>query len=200
MRVDPAASRFNKEQGVFSMTIIVIVLVLVLLASWVISTQRRLVIMDENVNNAMSQIGVQLSSRFDALTALIDLAKGYAAHESQTLIETIKSRRSVITAKSTPEDVLKQEGVISEALGRISMVAERYPELKADKGYAKCMDAVDSYEKMVRTSRLIYNDSVTKLNRELRLFPTSLAAGLLGFRTRDYLEQQEEKSDMPSMK
>ena len=182
------------------MTIIVIVLVLVLMASWIISTQRRLVVMDENVNNAMSQIGVQLSSRFDALTALLDLAKGYAAHESQTLIETIKSRRSVITAKSTPEDVLKQEGVISEALGRISMVAERYPELKADKGYAKCMDAVDSYEKMVRTSRLIYNDSVTKLNRELRLFPTSLVARLLGFRMRDYLEQQEEKADMPSMK
>ena len=182
------------------MTIIVIVLVLVLLASWIISTQRKLVIMDENVNNAMSQIGVQLSSRFDALTALLDLAKGYAAHESQTLIETIKSRRSVITAKSTPEDVLKQEGVISEALGRISMVAERYPELKADKGYAKCMDAVDSYEKMVRTSRLIYNDSVTKLNRELRLFPTSLVARLLGFHMRDYLEQQEEKADMPSMK
>jgi LemA protein len=191
---------FSKEQGVFSMTIIVIVLVLVLLAGWIISTQRRLVVMDENVNNAMSQIGVQLSSRFDALTALLDLAKGYAAHESQTLIETIKSRRSVITAKSTPEDVLKQEGVISEALGRISMVAERYPELKADKGYAKCMDAVDSYEKMVRTSRLIYNDSVTKLNRELRLFPTSLVAGLLGFRMRDYLEQREEKADMPSMK
>jgi LemA family protein len=191
---------FSKEQGVFSMMIIVIVLVLVLLAGWIISTQRRLVVMDENVNNAMSQIGVQLSSRFDALTALLDLAKGYAAHESQTLIETIKSRRSVITAKSTPEDVLKQEGVISEALGRISMVAERYPELKADKGYAKCMDAVDSYEKMVRTSRLIYNDSVTKLNRELRLFPTSLVAGLLGFRMRDYLEQREEKADMPSMK
>jgi len=191
---------FSKEQGVFSMMIIVIVLVLVLLTGWIISTQRRLVVMDENVNNAMSQIGVQLSSRFDALTALLDLAKGYAAHESQTLIETIKSRRSVITAKSTPEDVLKQEGVISEALGRISMVAERYPELKADKGYAKCMDAVDSYEKMVRTSRLIYNDSVTKLNRELRLFPTSLVAGLLGFRMRDYLEQREEKADMPSMK
>ena len=141
------------------MMIIVIVLVLVLLTGWIISTQRRLVVMDENVNNAMSQIGVQLSSRFDALTALLDLAKGYAAHESQTLIETIKSRRSVITAKSTPEDVLKQEGVISAALGRISMVAERYPELKANENYTKCMNAVDSYEKMVRTSRLIYNDS-----------------------------------------
>lgn len=183
------------------MTILIIIVFLVILvAGWVMSTQRRLVVMDENINNAMSQIGVQLSSRFDALTALLDLAKGYAAHESQTLIETIKSRRSVITAKSTPQDVLQQEGVISEALGRISMVAERYPELKADKGYAKCMDAVDSYEKMVRTSRLIYNDSVTKLNREIRMFPVSLIAGMLGFRQRDYLEAREDKSDMPSMK
>lgn len=179
---------------------IIIALLVVLLAGWVMSTQRRLVVMDENINNAMSQIGVQLSSRFDALTALLDLAKGYAAHESQTLIETIKSRRSVITAKSTPQDVLRQEGVISEALGRISMVAERYPALKADKGYAKCMDAVDSYEKMVRTSRLIYNDSVTKLNREIRMFPVSLIAGMLGFRQRDYLEAREDKADMPSMK
>ena len=183
------------------MTILIIIaLLVVLLAGWVMSTQRRLVVMDENINNAMSQIGVQLSSRFDALTALLNLAKGYAAHESQTLIETIKSRRSVITAKSTPQDVLQQEGVISEALGRISMVAERYPELKADKGYAKCMDAVDSYEKMVRTSRLIYNDSVTKLNREIRMFPVSLIAGMLGFRQRDYLEAREDKADMPSMK
>ena len=183
------------------MTILIIIaLLVVLLAGWVMSTQRRLVVMDENINNAMSQIGVQLSSRFDALTALLDLAKAYAAHESQTLIETIKSRRSVITAKSTPQDVLQQEGVISEALGRISMVAERYPELKADKGYAKCMDAVDSYEKMVRTSRLIYNDSVTKLNREIRMFPVSLIAGMLGFRQRDYLEAREDKADMPSMK
>ena len=180
--------------------LIIIVLLVILVAGWVMSTQRRLVVMDENINNAMSQIGVQLSSRFDALTVLLDLAKGYAAHESQTLIETIKSRRSVITAKSTPQDVLQQEGVISEALGRISMVAERYPELKADKGYAKCMDAVDSYEKMVRTSRLIYNDSVTKLNREIRMFPVSLSAGMLGFRQRDYLEAREDKADMPSMK
>ena len=180
--------------------LIIIVLLVILVAGWVMSTQRRLVVMDENINNAMSQIGVQLSSRFDALTALLDLAKGYAAHESQTLIETVKSRRSVITAKSTPQDVLQQEGVISEALGRISMVAERYPGLKADKGYAKCMDAVDSYEKMVRTSRLIYNDSVTKLNREIRMFPVSLIAGMLGFRQRDYLEAREDKADMPSMK
>ena len=118
------------------MTLIIVAIIVVVLISWIISVQRRLVAMDENINNAMSQIGVQLSSRFDALTALLDLTKGYAAHEATTLIETIKSRRSVITATSTPQDVLKQEGVISEALGRISMVAERYPELKANENYS----------------------------------------------------------------
>lgn len=182
------------------MGVIIAGAVVVLLALWAISCQRRLAVMDENINNAMAQIGVQLSSRFDALTALLDLAKGYAAHESQTLIETVKARRSIITATSTPDDVLNQEGVISEALGRISMVAERYPELKANENYARCMNAVDSYERMVRTSRLIYNDSVTKLNRELRMFPTSLLAGLFGFQQRNYLEAVEDKADMPGMR
>ena len=179
---------------------IVIIAIVVVVVLWAISTQRKLVVLDENISNAMSQIGVQLSSRFDALTALLDLTKGYAKHESETLIETIKSRRSVITAKSTPDDVLRQEGVISEALGRIAMVTEQYPELKANQNYIKTMDAVQTYENMVRTSRLIYNDSVTKLNREIRMIPVSIIAGTLGFRQRDYLEEQTTKADMPSMK
>lgn len=181
-------------------TILAILVVVAVVAMWFMSTQRRLVVLDENINNAMSQIGVQLSSRFDALTALLDLTKGYARHESETLIETIKSRRSVITAKSTPDDVLRQEGVISEALGRISMVSEQYPELKANQNYIKTMDAVQTFENMVRTSRLIYNDSVTKLNREIRMFPVSMVAGMMGFKQRDYLEEQAAKADMPSMK
>ena len=179
---------------------IVIVVLLAAVVLWIVSTQRKLVVLDENISNAMSQIGVQLSSRFDALTALLDLTKGYAKHESETLIETIKSRRSVITAKSTPNDVLRQEGVISEALGRIAMVTEQYPELKANQTYIKTMDAVQTFENMVRTSRLIYNDSVTKLNREIRMFPVSMIAGMMGFRQRDYLAEQTAKADMPSMK
>lgn len=184
------------------MTIALIILgvLLVLLVLWGMSTQRRLVVLDENINNAMSQIGVQLSSRFDALTALLDLTKGYDRHESETLIETIKSRRSVITAKSTPDEVVRQEGIISEALGRIAMVSEQYPELKSNENYARTMDSVNKYETMVRTSRLIYNDSVTKLNRDIRMFPVSMIAGMLGFLQRDYLEEQASKSDMPSMK
>lgn len=180
--------------------LVILGILIALLIIWVMSTQRTLVVLDENINNAMSQIGVQLSSRFDALTALLDLTKGYAKHESETLIETIKSRRSVITAKSTTDEVARQEGIISEALGRIAMVSEQYPDLKANENYTKTMDSVNKYENMVRTSRLVYNDSVTKLNRSIRMFPVSMVAGALGFTQRDYLEEQGAKSDMPSMK
>ena len=165
-----------------------------LLVMWGISIQRRLAGMDENVNHAMSQIGVQLSSCFDALTVLLDLTKGYAAHESQTLIEMIRSHRSEIAATSAPQDVLQQERVISEALERILVVAEQYPDLKSNEKYARYMNAVDSYEKMVRISRLIYNDSVTRLNRELRMFPTFLLAGVFGFHRREYLEAVKDHS------
>lgn len=181
-------------------TALLIIAIIVIVILWVISSQRRLVVLDENASNAMNQIGVQLSCRFEALTALLELTKGYAKNESETLIETVKSRRSGITAKSTPEDVLRQEGIISEALGRISMVTEQYPELKADNAYIQKMNAVDTYERMLRTSRLIYNDSVTKLNREIRIFPISLIAVISGFQKRDYLEDQSAKAGMPGMK
>ena len=179
--------------------IIVLGVIIVTLVFWTISVQRSFVVLDENINNAMSQIGVQLSSRWDALTSLLDLTKGYASHEYNTLTETIKARRS-ITKDSSPDDVRKQENIIAEAMGKIMAVAESYPDLKADKTYIKTMDAVNQYENMVRASRLIYNDSVTKLNRAIRMFPASMIAGILGFSKRAYLEAVDEKANMPSMK
>lgn len=176
--------------------LIIISLIVVAIILWAISVQRRLVVLDENINSVMSQIGVQLSSRFDALTALLDLTKGYDKYESEILIETIKSRRSVINARSSPKDVLCQEKVISETLGRLSIVSEKYPELKENENYKRTMGAVENFENMVRTSRLIYNDGVTKLNREIRMFPVSMIAGMLGFSEREYLETQKEKADI----
>ena len=180
--------------------IIIISAFIAFLVMWIISVRRRLVVMDEKINTAMSQLGMQLSSRFDALTALLNLTKRYAGQESQSLIETVKSRRNTITAASAPEEIFEQESIVSEALCHISMVAKQYPELKADENYARCMSAIDSYENMVHTSRLIYNDSVTRFNRELRMFPTSLVAGMFGFHQRDYLEIVEEKTDIPGMR
>ena len=146
------------------MALIIVGVVLVIIILWFISAQRKLVAMDENINNAMGQIGVQLSSRWDALTALLDLTKGYADHEYKTISDTIKMRTS-INSKSSAAEVNKQENMLTEAMGKIMAVAESYPELKANENYIKTMDSVNEYEKMVRQSRLIYNDSVTKLNQ-----------------------------------
>ena len=154
------------------MALIIVGVVLVIIILWFISAQRKLVAMDENINNAMGQIGVQLSSRWDALTALLDLTKGYADHEYKTISDTIKMRTS-INSNSSAAEVNKQENMLTEAMGKIMAVAESYPELKANENYIKTMDSVNEYEKMVRQSRLIYNDSVTKLNRTIRMFPTS---------------------------
>lgn len=147
-------------------------------------------VMDGNIQNAMNQIGVQISSRFDALFAVLDLMKGYAADDIQPLMERAAARRSVITARSAPEEVSEQEQVIEETVKSIRLAAERNPLLCADKNYTKCMDAVECYGRMVYTSRLIYNDSVTKLNSALGMFPTNVIAGILGFHKREYLSQK----------
>lgn len=105
----------------FIITILVIVVVFVF---WIISVQRSFVVLDQNINNAMSQIGIQLSSRWDALTSQLDLTKGYAAREYQTITETIQARCS-ITKDSSPEDIKKQENVIEETMGKIMAVAEK---------------------------------------------------------------------------
>lgn len=131
------------------MALIIVGVVLVIIILWFISAQRKLVAMDENINNAMGQIGVQLSSRWDALTALLDLTKGYADHEYKTISDTIKMRTS-INSNSSAAEVNKQENMLTEAMGKIMAVAESYPELKANENYIKTMDSVNEYEKMVR--------------------------------------------------
>ena len=164
---------------------VIVCLLVILLAIWIVSVRKKLAIMDENINHSMNQIGVQISSRFDALFAVLDLMKGYAADDIQPLMERAAARRSVITARSAPEEVSEQEQVIEETVKSI-----RNPLLCADKNYTKCMDAVECYGRMVYTSRLIYNDSVTKLNSALGMFPTNVIAGILGFHKREYLSQK----------
>lgn len=179
--------------------IFVIVAIVVLVVLWFISVQRMLVSLDENVNNAMSQIGVNLTSRFDALTGLLDLVKGYNEHEYKTLSDVIKMR-TTIGSHSKASEVEAQENMITEAMGKIMAVAEAYPDLKSNTNYQNLMNSLNDYETKVRQSRLVYNDAVTKLNRTIRMFPTSLVAPMCGIVARDYLQTDSAKSDMPSMK
>ncbi|MBO4536604.1 MAG: LemA family protein [Bacteroidales bacterium] len=181
------------------MTAIIIIAIVAILVLWVISVQRKLVKQEEICKNGLSQIGVQLASRWDALKALAELTKGYSEHEYKTITDTIAQRRP-ITAASSSAEANAQENLFNEALSRLNLVVERYPELKANETYIKTMDSVNTYQNQVRMSQMVYNDSVTKFNQLIRQFPDSIVAALFHFTPREYLEQNQEKAEMPSMK
>ena len=172
-------------------SLVIVILLLILLMIWILMTKKKLVVMDENVNLAMGQLGVQVSSQFDAAMLLVDLVESYTEKDGSRLKKMIQTEYRILTARSMPSDVLKQERVIQKVLDEISDISGKYPELKEDREYVKCLDAVESYKKMVRTSRLIYNDIVTKYNQAIRMVPTCLVAGILGFHKREYLESGE---------
>ena len=172
-------------------SLVIVILLLILLMIWILMTKKKLVVMDENVNLAMGQLGVQVSSQSDAAMLLVDLVESYTEKDGSRLKKMIQTEYRILTARSMPSDVLKQERVIQKVMDEISDISGKYPELKEDREYVKCLDAVESYKKMVRTSRLIYNDIVTKYNQAIRMVPTCLVAGILGFHKREYLESGE---------
>lgn len=174
------------------------IIIVALIAFWAMGVQRALVALDERCQNALSQIGVQQNSRWDALTALADLTKGYSDHEYKALMDVIGSRTK-ITANSSPAEVNGQETALNSAFGRLLAVAEAYPDLKANQTYLQTMASVEKYEENVRMSRMVFNDTITKFNSMIRQFPTSLIAGMLGFSGREYLQEPAGKTEMPSM-
>ena len=178
--------------------LIILIAVIVILVLWVIGSQRNLVNLDEMCKNAMSQIGVQQNSRWDALSGLADLTKQYDNHEYNTILDVIKQRQT-INGTSTAADANIQENAITQAMGKIMAVAEAYPNLKANENYAKMMDSVNGYEQNVRLSRMTCNDTITKYNQALRMIPVCFIAGMLGFVTREYLQTPAEKQDMPTL-
>ena len=181
------------------MTIIIIIAVALLLVLWIVGVQRKLVSAEELCKNSMSQIGVQQNSRWDALTALAELVKSYNDHEYKTLMDVIAQRREVGSG-STAAEAQAQEDAIGKVFSQIKVVAEQYPDLKASEQYLRTMDSINTYENQVREARMVYNDTVTKFNRIVRMFPDSIIAGLLRFAAKDYLKEPAGKTEMPSMK
>ena len=180
------------------MVIIIAIVIVALLVLWVISVQRKLVNADELCQNAMSTIGVQQESRWDALTGMVELIKSYNEHEYNTLRDVIAQRRP-IDGNSTAEQADAQEALMGKVAAGINVVVEKYPELKANENYAKAMDAVDKYTNMVRTSKMVYNDTATKYNKLIRQIPDSIVASLFHFEKRDYLMTEDKKTEMPSL-
>ncbi len=181
----------------------VIVVLAIIVIGYFISTQRSLVNLDELCKNALSQIEVQLNSRFDAVIALAKTAAQYAKHESETIIQTIQARGGNLgngNMPVTPESINQQSDLLGQMMGRLNVVFERYPELKASDLYKEAQEGMKQYEENVRMSRMIYNDTATKMNRMVRQWPSSIVASMLHFDQKDYLKvDSEEKKQYPNL-
>ena len=178
--------------------LVVALLVVVTVILWFVSTQRELVNLDEKCSNALSQIQVQMNSRWDALLAVAKAATAYAKHESETLIKTIEGRRGVEMRSAA--DVNQQQSAFTEVLGKLMAVHEAYPDLKASDLFKETMAQIKGFEENVRMSRMIYNDTATRMNRYVRQWPSSFVASHLHFGLKDYLKiDDEKKRDMPEL-
>ena len=172
----------------------IIIVLAVIVIGYFISTQRSLVNLDELCKNALSQIEVQLNSRFDAVVALAKAAAQYAKHESETILETIQARGGNSgVAANTPAAINAQTDLLSQMMGKLNVVVERYPELKASDLYKETQEGMKQYEENVRMSRMIYNDTATKMNRMVRQWPSSIVASMLHFDQKEYLKVDDEK-------
>jgi LemA protein len=177
----------------------IIVALAVIVIGYFISTQRTLVGLDEMCKNALSQIEVQLNSRFDAVIALAKTAAQYAKHESETIIQTIEARGGN-TSAATPAGINAQADLLGQMMSRLNVVVEQYPELKASDLYAKAQDGQRQYEENVRISRMVYNDTATKMNRMVRQWPSSIVASMLHFDVKEYLKvDNEQKKEYPNL-
>ena len=184
-----------------STTLIIIIVLAVIVIGYFISTQRSLVNLDELCKNALSQIEVQLNSRFDAVIALAKTAAQYAKHESETIIQAVQARGGNSgTAATTPAAINEQASLLGQMMSRLNVVFERYPELKASDLYKEAQEGMKQYEENVRMSRMVYNDTATKMNRMVRQWPSSIVASILHFDQKDYLKvDNEEKKNYPNL-
>jgi LemA protein len=168
---------------------IIVLAVVAVLALVVIGLYNGLVRSRNQVDNAWSQIDVQLKRRIDLVPNLVETVKGYAAHERETLEAVVRARNAAIAAPSgDPHAQAAADNQISGALRQLFALGEAYPELKANQNFLALQEELTATEGRVAYARQFYNDSVLGYNNKLQTFPTVVLAGMFNFGQRDYFE------------
>jgi LemA protein len=172
-----------------AIALIVILAVLVLIVLAVISIYNALVRLRTQVDNAWSQIDVQLKRRHDLIPNLVETAKGYMKHERETF-EAITKARSAAMGARTVSEASQAEGQLAEALSRFMLVVENYPDLKANQNFLALQEELTGTENRIAFSRQNYNDQVLFFNNRVQVFPSNVVAGMFAFAKRDFFEVQ----------
>ncbi len=181
--------------------ILVILGLLVVFGFWAVAIYNGLITSRNAYKNAFAQIDVQLTRRYDLIPNLVEVAKGYMAHERETLEAVIKARAAAVTglaaAKADPGDAAAMQNLaaadqgLTGALGRLMVVSEQYPDLKANQNMMQLSEELTSTENRVAFARQAFNDSVMAFNNKREVFPSSIIAGMFNFVAAALLEITE---------
>ena len=173
--------------------------VALLLFLLLVSPYNSLVNLDEQVNQAKSNIEVTLQRRLDLIPNLVETVKGYAAHERETLEGVTKARQQVAAAPTLEGKLAANQGLTS-ALGRLMVVVERYPDLKASQNFRALQDQLEGTENRIAVARTRYNQAILSYNTAIRRFPTLILARLLGYTPKQGFAAVAEAQKAPKVK
>ena len=182
------------------MEIIIVVGVIALIAVFIISQYNRLIRLNITVDEAWSQIEVQLKRRADLIPNLVETVKGYATHEQSTFDAVVTARAKATTASSVA-DTAAADGMLTQALRGLLAVAEAYPDLKASANFLSLQEELSTTENKVSFARQFYNDNVRSLNQAVATIPTSFFAGLAKVTEREFYEvENPQDRNVPNVK
>jgi len=176
--------------------IIVVIVIIVVVALIFVTSYNGLVRLRNRIDNAFSQIDVQLERRHDLIPNLVETVKGYAAHERETLDSVVAARNQAVSATG-PAQQAQAENVLTGALRQLFAVAEAYPDLKANQNFLQLQEELTSTEDRIAYARQFYNDAVVKYNSKIQSIPSNIIAGMFNFHEREYFEGEEEARSVP---
>ncbi len=179
--------------GWIAIGVIALIIVLaIILVCWAISVRNNFVRMKNRSEEAFATIDVYLKKRFDLIPNLVETVKGYAKHESETLEKVIEARNKAIDASTTSEKI-EADANLSNAIKSINVVAERYPELKANANFLDLSNQLKSIESELASARKYYNGTVKSFNTDKDIFPKSIIANFMHLEKMPYFELDSEE-------
>jgi len=181
--------------------LILLVVILVILIVIAVGMYNRLVRLKLRVQNAWSQIDVQLKRRHDLIPNLVNAVKGYMKYEQETLQKVIEARAKAVSASGTGDvkKIAEAEGELGGILARLFALFENYPELKANENVLKLQEELTHTENNIAFARQHYNDSVMRYNTAIQVFPQNIMASMFGFKPFDFFEIPEAEKEVPKV-
>jgi LemA protein len=173
---------------------LILIIILAVMALAVIAMYNSLIRLKNRVEEAWSDIEVQLKRRYDLIPNLVNTVKGYAAHEKE-VFEKVTEARTRAMGAGTTADKVQAENALTGALKSLFAVAEAYPDLKANQNFLELQRELTDTEDKIMAARRFYNGNVRDFNTKIQVFPTNIIAGMLGFKEREFFEAEEGEKE-----